>query len=718
MSRIKRSDKYDFFKGGDNNNGPKFKKSKKEHMKQIFKWVKVVFYVFLLGLSLTGCIQSLAIRSSSIAGSGIEFYKSKNEIAPFVSTYQIKTTKDKDGNIIEHSLISLPKDNFLVNNPEEIKVFIEQLKLNNKEFYGQYGNHSSALRIINENGESIDTNNFEQKSDSQIVTGNNKANRFIILNDYYLNALNESSTETYEYANDIIKIPFFVAKRPDNKPDIEDKDNSVSKYNLPSPAIGANAFQAFRKENDGSYSLVKIDEKSGKYLAADGKTEINPNTPEGQKEIQAFKYKFQFEKIYLEVKVPVEIYSSEAYARDYLQSLLNVFIQFKQFELFEQTLPNSTINLNSEKENKSSIQTRFENLSKIESNTFSSVDSNNNLTVEESNKLFSFEQKNAMEKYQTQISPLIGSTGFGIKKLKLDDSENPDAWATPYQFDFLTDKNSKHSFLLNGSTEPQKPIINWSDAWGLGPFYGLVVYPIAFVVNSLSHSIPAMAGWGSVISIAVAVIVARLFTFLVTYKSAFAQSKQANLAPKKAKIDAKYADFKGNKVMEQRKRQEISELYKKNNINMLTPILSALISMPIFLAMWRVIQGIPILKSTDWLGINFSSLSYQELFSGAWQYLPLMIVAVLIQAGSQLVPRLLNKKRMSERANVAEKAALKKANKTQNIMMGVFIFMALIFEAGIQIYWIVGGIWMMLQSLMIHHIQKTKIFKEKLIKYV
>jgi YidC/Oxa1 family membrane protein insertase len=61
---------------------------------------------------------------------------------------------------------------------------------------------------------------------------------------------------------------------------------------------------------------------------------------------------------------------------------------------------------------------------------------------------------------------------------------------------------------------------------------------------------------------------------------------------------------------------------------------------------------------------------------------------------------------------------MKKANRTQNIIMVIFIFMAIIFEAGVQIYWIVGGIWTMLQTLLIHHVQKTKFFREKLIKYV
>lgn len=246
----------------------------------------------------------------------------------------------------------------------------------------------------------------------------------------------------------------------------------------------------------------------------------------------------------------------------------------------------------------------------------------------------------------------------------------------------------------------------------------MVVWPIAYTISGLSNAMPSMNGWGAILSIIIAVIFTRIFTLLFTYKSLFSQHKQQMLAPKKAKIDAKYEGYKGNKQMEQRKRQEIADLYKKNNVSLVGPLLGVLITMPIFLAMWRVVQGIPDIKSSTWLGIQFSLTSWRELFNGAWQYLPLLIVAVVVQLASQLLPRYLSKKRMSERANVSEKAALKKANKTQNIMMLVFVFLAVAFEAGVQIYWIVGGLWQISQTLFVNWIVKTDFYKEKLYKYV
>ncbi len=251
-----------------------------------------------------------------------------------------------------------------------------------------------------------------------------------------------------------------------------------------------------------------------------------------------------------------------------------------------------------------------------------------------------------------------------------------------------------------------KPIVNWKHAWvrGVGPFYGLFVFPISKVSTGILNSFPILSGWESLISIIIIVFLLRIFAFILTFKSVLQQTKQQELQAKKATIDAKYLNYKGNKQMEARQKQEIAELYKREGVSPLGAIGSVFMTMPIFLSIWRIIGGLPQLKSTIWLGINFSATSYQNLFAGEWQYLPLIILAGLSSAFSQLFPRLLNKKRDGHRINVQQKEAMKKNNKTQNIVLAVFVFMALIFSAGIQIYWIIGAIWQIIQTTLTHQI--------------
>ncbi|MGL5732891.1 MAG: membrane protein insertase YidC, partial [Metamycoplasmataceae bacterium] len=644
--------------------------------------------------------------------------------------------RDNDGNLLyEQLLVEDIKQNYLVTNENDTITNLKKqisAQTGKDDLYGNYDNHSSSLRILKKGvddefkliGSTLDINSTSE--DNQLIHGTGTDNNIVFLNSDMLESINESPTLTYKYSNNLLEIPIFIQKLPDEKP--TDK-KELATWEL---ARSGGRFQPFRP---GETEPVKVNEK-GQYLKTDGKTPMVPGynsdgTPNADLlEINTFVYSFEFEKVVLEIDLD-NAFASEKFSRDYLQSLVNVVMQFQQLNAID-NLPFNQ-DLNDEDKEISVPERRLRSLNELVSGTFipnppvtepttfnSSSAFINNLEV--SNEKYSNEIRLAILSYQQNVLALLGQSGYSIPRLNFT-GDNPDPWPTPgtvpFKLKFGADNNDAYKFIAGGSVITQKPIVSWSDAWGLGPFYGFIVFPISFLVNSLVVSLPAQLDGGvALLSIIISVILARMLTLLLTYKSVFAQTKQQELAPKKAKIDAKYAAYKGNKQMEQKKRQETAELYKKNNINMLTPILSTLVSMPIFLAMWRIIQGIPFIKSTSLWGINFSQTSWRELLEGEWQYLILIVLAVIVQAGSQFLPRYLNKKRMNERSNVAEKEAMKKANKTQNIIMGIFVFMAVIFEAGVQIYWIVGGIWTMLQTLSIHHFQKSKIFREKLIKYV
>jgi YidC/Oxa1 family membrane protein insertase len=166
--------------------------------------------------------------------------------------------------------------------------------------------------------------------------------------------------------------------------------------------------------------------------------------------------------------------------------------------------------------------------------------------------------------------------------------------------------------------------------------------------------------------------------------------------------------------MDRRKQQETSAMYKKEGISPLGALGGVLITMPIFISMWRIIGGIPHIKSTTWLTMNFAAKSYEMLFAGNLIYLPLMIVAVVLNMLSQLLPRMLTKKRDKRRINALQKQAMKKQNKTQNIMLVVFAIMPLLFSAGLQIYFIFGSLFTLLQNLISHKIIKLQQKKRKL----
>ncbi|WAM09280.1 YidC/Oxa1 family membrane protein insertase [Mycoplasmopsis cynos] len=145
------------------------------------------------------------------------------------------------------------------------------------------------------------------------------------------------------------------------------------------------------------------------------------------------------------------------------------------------------------------------------------------------------------------------------------------------------------------------------------PFYGLLVYPLSVIVQSLRQAMPELNGWGTIFAILIAVIFTRLIVLALSFKSTVMQSVQEGLRSKKAAIEAKYIGLENNKQMKIKKNQEIQALYSKYNINPMDQFANILLSMRyIFFAMWRVIQSIPEIKQTFWLGINFSSVSLTE----------------------------------------------------------------------------------------------------------
>lgn len=739
FSSQKRSNKFDLISGGGNRpNDPGSKNqfaslSPKEKIKKIWKWISLVIYLFLAGLTITGLIQSCVLRTSSTVGAGVELYSKSEDVAPYVSTFQIVEKKQKvikydsngnpvvddKGNIVyeeqTYYVLEIRENaNYLAdkNDIKEIQTQLENIYSKygaevGKEIaslYGQYDNFSSSLRILSTTGVELESGVSNlNPSASEVngllngdLTGNN-----IFLNNKILDYLNKNSLKYIEQ-NTQQNINLFVIKRPTNWNSLTDDQKDY--YGFGQTNIGS-SFKTWETIDGKDYEITTIgDRYYTQDVNADGIIDSSTLVEiTDSNRISKFQYSLEAEVATL--NKDKEVHNSEAFARDYLLSLLSVQLRFKQHKDLYDTV------------NKTNSTTYEPTATEV----FQAFSKSNFEALVSSNQKFSLKVKNAILTYQNEIVSLLQSIGFGIRKQVYSDetSENYEpSNTTPFEIEFLSTQNDKANVVVGTGAVAQKPITSWADSWRLGPFYGLVVYPLSFMINGMMSDMPKMDGWSGIIAIVISILVTRVIATLFTYKSLFTSHKQQQLNPKKAKIDAKYEPFKGNREMEQRKRQEISKLYKANNVSMVQPLKSMCISMPIFFAVWRVVQGIPDIKSTTWLGIQFSLTSWRELFAGEWQYLPLLLMAAGIQALSQLLPRILNNKRMKERSNKAEMAALRKANKTQNIMMVVFIFMSVIFEAGVQIYWIVGGIWQIVQTLAVHHIVKSEWYRTKGYKYV
>ncbi len=339
---------------------------------------------------------------------------------------------------------------------------------------------------------------------------------------------------------------------------------------------------------------------------------------------------------------------------------------------------------------------------------FNDINANKNTPISKENIL-------KIGLYQSNISNL--NSIFGLEKVvAYDTNKNGENVAKTSPTAQLSNGSNIFAFQL-ASGNKQRAIFDWSTSWHLGPFYGLFVYPLSKLTLGISGGLPsesAWHGWEMILTLLITVVIIRTFAYALTFKSTLQQVKQQELSAKRAAIEAKYLQYKGNKQMEQRKRQEMSDMFKKEGISPLGSLGSMFLTMPIFLSMWKIIGGLPQFKSTNWLGINFAATSWRELlYNKGWQYLPLMLIAGLVQGISIILPRILTKKRDKKRINAQQKEALKKANKTQNIMAIFFIGFAIIMSAGIQVYWIFGGLFTTGQNILNHFIIKKQSQKRK-----
>lgn len=626
---------------------------RKNTLKKVFKWLKILFYTFFFGLTLTGCIQNFVVASSNTVGNGIEFYNSKKDVVPRVNTLDAKetitsyvdangetqsfTTKELKGNAL---------DTVLLNDRNVLEKLREQSQKNGGNF-GEYNSLTSSFYL------NVSEEEFSNP-DAKIFVNNGK----------YLFATN--GNKTYEFVNEIK--PIYVLAPLNN--------NVVAQISkVTETTTDENGTQSVK---DKLYTDEQSQEKRFGIKYVSGLARINDYSSDAYVAKPTLKYSRDVLQLYYNYEFGP---SSEFYKQ--LGSDVSEFLKSKIDSIQDKTI----------------------------------VGTGNN------SPLFYLtpKQYSLVNYYSNRMKVILSNLGWykkeTVENVAIDFSSSKNFLvddALKYNADSnILDTRTDEKELLGSGGTVQNPVTDWGQSWQYGPFYGLIVYPFSALINAITNSLPTLDGWSSIIAILVLVLLTRLFSLFITFKATIVQSAQEDLRVKKAAIENKYKGFENNKQMKMRKQKEIADLYKKNNINVLDGFLPQLVAMPIFFAMWRAIQAVPSIKATTWLGINFGATSWREVIAGNFIYLWIIIVVVIIQFTSQLIPHWLNKKRLKERTTVAEVQALKKSERYQTIFIIVFTFMAIIFTAGVQVYWLFTGIWQTFQVIGLHKLRKTQWFKNK-----
>ena len=278
--------------------------------------------------------------------------------------------------------------------------------------------------------------------------------------------------------------------------------------------------------------------------------------------------------------------------------------------------------------------------------------------------------------------------------------------------------DGKMSTMINAKT--------WKYAWSKGFFEGLLVYPIGWLTEKFVSMFKAggvAGGLAQLLAIFAITFIVRSLMLVVTLKQTTGNAKMQALQPEIAKIQNKYPNANTNNYEKQMMAQEMSKLYKKNKINPLSTLLVMIVQFPVFICVWGALQGSASLSSDSIFKLHLSDNINTVLFNGSnWGNGSAVtaLILFLLMAGAQVVamllPQWLQKKKRKKIASLGKNPA---QNEQQNrmkmftyIMMAMIIFMGFMLPAAMGVYWFVGAIFSVCQTLIIEAINNAKAKKK------
>lgn len=205
--------------------------------------------------------------------------------------------------------------------------------------------------------------------------------------------------------------------------------------------------------------------------------------------------------------------------------------------------------------------------------------------------------------------------------------------------------------------------------------YGWFTFIAKPVFKFLSYIHNMFGNWGW--SIVVMTILFRIILFPLTYKGMVSMNKMKELAPKMKELQAKYKDDK------QKLNMHVMELYKKHGANPMGGCLPIILQIPIFFAIYRVLQNAVELKDAPWI-LWINDLSILD----PWFILPILM-GLTMYLQQRLTP-----------TNFTDPMQ----EKIMKFLPLIFTFFFFTFPAGLTLYWVTNNTFSVLQQIYVNKI--------------
>lgn len=293
---------------------------------------------------------------------------------------------------------------------------------------------------------------------------------------------------------------------------------------------------------------------------------------------------------------------------------------------------------------------------------------------------------------KTKVDEIIASKQIEVKKSLVNVTE-------------IEDKKLSNEYkkLNDDDTITIEPT-TFSEAIADGWFDGLIVWPIAQIINTIASYTDAGVG------IIVTTLLIQLIVFMFTRKSQMSSQRMQEIQPEMQKIQNKYKD-KTDDRSKMMMYQETQNLYKKYDIHPFGSILVMFIQLPIMMGMYYATMRAASVVYGSFFGLPFSGTPIDGFTQMQFGYIIIYVLMIVCQLLSMKMPQIL-KKIQDKKDHVKEK---KYAEENQNSMMNtmnttmyfstaMIAFLYISWPIAMSFYWLVSSIIRIIQSVVLHKI--------------
>src|SRR5690606_25866437 len=234
--------------------------------------------------------------------------------------------------------------------------------------------------------------------------------------------------------------------------------------------------------------------------------------------------------------------------------------------------------------------------------------------------------------------------------------------------------------ILSGCTQIDQDITAESE----GIWNSFFVYPLSWLLVKVAEIFNAEFVYG--LAIVIVTLLIRFVLLPLNVKQIKSSKAMQQIQPELQKLREKYSSK--DQQTQMKLQQETMELFQKSGANPLAGCLPIIVQMPILLAFYHAIMRTAELRSHEFLWFTLGEPD------------PIYLLPILTAGFTFLQQKIMMQGMSTQQANNPMMPQMTMMLYIMPIMIGVF---ALFLPSALALYWVVGNIFMVLQTLLVRN---------------